>query len=59
MFEVKNIDGVNLEDNPVIAQMSKYNHEQLLFCNDNVNWIERRVSVPKVIGSSPFKRNLF
>ena len=31
MFEVKNIEDVNLSENPVIAQMSKYNHEEISF----------------------------
>jgi leucine dehydrogenase len=49
MFEVKNIDGVNLEDNPVIAQMSKYNHEQLLFCNDNATGLKAIIAVHNTV----------
>ncbi len=49
MFEVKNIDGVNLEENPVIAQMSKYNHEQLLFCNDNATGLRAIIAVHNTV----------
>jgi leucine dehydrogenase len=45
MFEVKNIEDVNLNENPVIAQMSKYNHEQLLFCNDNESGLKAIIAV--------------
>ena len=45
MFEVKNIEDTNLMENPVIAQMSKYNHEQLLFCNDNATGLKAIIAV--------------
>ncbi len=45
MFEVKNIEDTNLAENPVIAQMSKYNHEQLLFCNDNATGLKAIIAV--------------
>ena len=45
MFEVKNIEGVNLTENPVIAKMSKYNHEQLLFCNDNDTGLKAIIAI--------------
>ncbi|MBB77810.1 MAG: leucine dehydrogenase [Crocinitomicaceae bacterium] len=45
MFEVKNIEGVNLKENPVIAKMSKYNHEQLLFCNDNDTGLKAIIAI--------------
>jgi len=49
MFEVKKIEDTNLADNPVIAQMSKYNHEQLLFCNDNSTGLKAIVAVHNTI----------
>jgi len=49
MFEVKNIEDVNLADNPVIAQMSKYNHEQLLFCNDNETGLKAIIAVHNTV----------
>ena len=45
MFEVKNIEDTNLAENPVVAQMSKYNHEQLLFCNDNDTGLKAIIAV--------------
>lgn len=49
MFEVKNIEDTNLAENPVIAQMSKYNHEQLLFCNDNATGLKAIIAVHNTI----------
>ena len=49
MFEVKKIEDTNLADNPVIAQMSKYNHEQLLFCNDNATGLKAIIAVHNTI----------
>ncbi len=49
MFEVKNIEEVNLAENPVIAQMSKYNHEQLLFCNDNETGLKAIIAVHNTV----------
>lgn len=49
MFEVKNIEDTNLADNPVVAQMSKYNHEQLLFCNDNETGLKAIIAVHNTV----------
>lgn len=49
MFEVKNIQETNLAENPVIAQMSKYNHEQLLFCNDNETGLKAIIAVHNTV----------
>ena len=49
MFEVKKIEDVNLEENPVIAQMSKYNHEQLLFCNDNETGLKAIIAIHNTV----------
>jgi leucine dehydrogenase len=45
MFDVKDIKDTNLADNPVIAKMSQFNHEQLLFCNDNVTGLKAIIAV--------------
>ena len=45
MFEVKELKDISLSENPVIAQMSKYNHEQLLFCNDNATGLKAIIAV--------------
>ncbi len=49
MFEVKKIEDTNLAENPVIAQMSQYNHEQLLFCNDNATGLKAIIAVHNTI----------
>jgi leucine dehydrogenase len=49
MFEVKNIEDVNLAENPVIAQMSKFDHEQLLFCNDNSTGLKAIIAVHSTV----------
>lgn len=49
MLEVKNIEDTNLAENPVIAQMSSYNHEQLLFCNDNETGLKAIIAVHNTV----------
>lgn len=49
MFEVKSIEDVNLSENPVIALMSQYNHEQLLFCNDNETGLKAIIAVHNTV----------
>jgi leucine dehydrogenase len=49
MFEVKNIEDTDLVQNPVIAQMSKYDHEQLLFCNDNATGLKAIIAVHNTV----------
>lgn len=49
MFEVKDIKDTNLIENPVIAQMSQYNHEQLLFCNDNTTGLKAIIGVHSTV----------
>ncbi len=49
MFEVKNISDVNLQENPVLALMSEYNHEQLLFCNDNETGLKAIIGVHNTV----------
>jgi leucine dehydrogenase len=49
MFEIKNISEVDLTENPVIAQMSQYNHEELLFCNDNETGLKAIIAVHNTV----------
>jgi leucine dehydrogenase len=49
MFEVKDISQVNLAENPVLAQMSMHNHEQLLFCNDNDSGLKAIIAVHSTV----------
>jgi len=45
MFEVKPIKESTLMENPVVERMSEYNHEQLLFCNDNATGLKAIIAV--------------
>jgi leucine dehydrogenase len=45
MIETRKITAEDLVDNPVIAAMSEYNHEQLLFCNDNDTGLKAIIAV--------------
>lgn len=45
MFEVKDIKETALAENPIVERMSKYNHEQLLFCNDNATGLKAIIAV--------------
>lgn len=49
MFEVKNLADTDLASNPVIAQMSSFNHEQLLFCNDNETGLKAIIAVHNTV----------
>jgi len=48
-MEVKNLSEVNLAENPVIAQMGQFNHEQLLFCNDNATGLKAIIAVHSTV----------
>lgn len=45
MIETRKINTADLKDNPVITPMSEYNHEQLLFCNDNATGLKAIIAV--------------
>ncbi len=45
MFEVKDIKESDLMNNPVIEKMAQYDHEQLLFCNDNSTGLKAIIAV--------------
>ena len=49
MFETKDIKETALKDNPVIERMSKYNHEQILFCNDNETGLKAIIAVHNTV----------
>lgn len=49
MFEVKDIKDTDLVNNPVVERMSQYDHEQLLFCNDNETGLKAIVAVHNTI----------
>ena len=49
MMEVKELQDVDLSLNPVIAQMSKMEHEQILFCNDNATGLKAIIAVHNTV----------
>jgi leucine dehydrogenase len=49
MIETREINEADLKDNPVIAAMSQYNHEQLLFCNDNATGLKAIIAVHNTV----------
>ncbi|MFK8037902.1 MAG: Glu/Leu/Phe/Val dehydrogenase dimerization domain-containing protein [Crocinitomicaceae bacterium] len=49
MFEVKDIKDSELATNPVVERMSQYNHEQLLFCNDNATGLKAIIAVHNTV----------
>ncbi|MBI3135602.1 MAG: Glu/Leu/Phe/Val dehydrogenase [Bacteroidetes bacterium] len=49
MFEVKDIRETALAENPIVERMSQYNHEQLLFCNDNATGLRAIIAVHNTV----------
>ena len=45
MFDVKDIKNSDLASNPIVERMGQYNHEQLLFCNDNATGLKAIIAV--------------
>ena len=48
-MEVKNINDTDFSSNPVIAQMQKMGHEQILFCNDKSTGLKAIIAVHNTI----------
>lgn len=48
-MEVKKIKDTNLAQNPVIGQMLQYNHEQILFCNDNATGLKAIIAIHNTV----------
>jgi len=50
MIEVKDIKEVAaLNENPVISQMTIYNHEQVVFCNDNETGLKAIIAIHNTV----------
>ena len=49
MIEVLDIKNSSLAENPVIAQMTLNNHEQVLFCNDNETGLKAIIAVHNTV----------
>jgi leucine dehydrogenase len=48
-MEVKNIKETNLLTSPVIGQMVKYDHEQVVFCNDNETGLKAIIAIHNTV----------
>lgn len=48
-MEVKVLNTADLSQNPVIAQMSLYNHEQIVFCNDNATGLKAIIAIHNTV----------
>lgn len=48
-MEVNNIENTSLAQNPVIGQMLEYNHEQILFCNDNATGLKAIIAIHNTV----------
>lgn len=48
-MEVTTLGKSELMQNPVIAQMSLHNHEQLLFCNDNATGLKAIIAIHNTV----------
>jgi leucine dehydrogenase len=49
MIEAKEIHASQSSENPVIAEMSRLGHEQLLFCNDTVTGLKAIIAVHNTV----------
>ena len=49
MIEVQDIKKSSLAENPVIAQMTLNNHEQVLFCNDNDTGLKAIIAIHNTV----------
>lgn len=48
-MEVKDIKDTHLAQNPVISQMGLHNHEQVVFCNDNVTGLKAIIAIHNTV----------
>ena len=48
-MDVKTLTNSDLSKNPVIAQMSLHNHEQILFCNDNATGLKAIIAIHNTV----------
>ena len=46
---VKTINEINLNENPVLAQMATMGHEQLLFCNDEETGLKAIIAIHSTV----------
>ena len=48
-MEVKTLNQLDVSKNPVIGQMGLYNHEQILFCNDNATGLKAIIAIHNTV----------
>jgi leucine dehydrogenase len=48
-MEVKILNQIDLSTSPVIGQMGLYNHEQILFCNDNATGLKAIIAIHNTV----------
>jgi leucine dehydrogenase len=48
-MEVKTINEINLNENPVLAEMATMGHEQLLFCNDEETGLKAIIAIHSTV----------
>ena len=48
-MEVKILNNTELSANPVIGQMNLYNHEQVVFCNDNATGLKAIIAIHNTV----------
>jgi leucine dehydrogenase len=48
-MEVKTLNQIDLSTSPVIGQMGLYNHEQILFCNDNATGLKAIIAIHNTV----------
>lgn len=48
-MEVKILNNTELSNNPVIGQMGLYNHEQIVFCNDNATGLKAIIAIHNTV----------
>ena len=48
-MEVKTLKDIDLSKSPVIGQMGLYNHEQILFCNDNATGLKAIIAIHNTV----------
>ncbi len=48
-MEVKTLKDLDLSKSPVIGQMGLYNHEQILFCNDNATGLKAIIAIHNTV----------
>ncbi|WP_317045794.1 Glu/Leu/Phe/Val dehydrogenase dimerization domain-containing protein [Brumimicrobium salinarum] len=45
MIETRKLSAEDLKNNPVIGAMGEYDHEQILFCNDNATGLKAIIAM--------------